>query len=177
MAGSETPGPGTVAGMVSWREFADEAPTVSEVFLRRHAATGKLCLLATLRADGFPRISPIEPRVFEDQLTLVGMPGTTKFADLQRDPRFNLHTATTDSHLGDGDAKLWGRARHLPDPAMHARFADEVYAEIGLDLRGQTFEPFFVADMTGGSSIEMRDGHLFITIWRPGRGERTIRKT
>lgn len=163
--------------MVAWREFVDEAPTVSGVFRRRHAATGKLCLLATLRADGFPRISPIEPRVFEGQLTLVGMPGTTKFADLQRDPRFNLHTATVDSQLGDGDAKLWGRARHLPDPAMHARFAEDVYAEIGLDLRGQVFDPFFVADLTGGSSIEMRDGQLVITIWRPGRGERVVHRT
>jgi hypothetical protein len=163
--------------MVSWREFVDEAPTVSGVFRRRHAATGKLCLLGTVRADGYPRISPIEPRVFEDQLTLVGMPGTTKFADLQRDPRFNLHTATVDASVGDGDAKLWGRVRHLPDPAMHARFADDVYADIGLDLRGEVFDPFFVADLTGGSSVEMRDGHLVITIWRPGDGERTVRKS
>ena len=163
--------------MVTWREFVDEAPTVSEVFRRRHAATGNLCLLATLRSDGYPRISPIEPRVFEDQLTLVGMPGTTKFADLQRDPRFNLHTATVDAQLGDGDAKLWGRVRNVPDPAMHARFADDLYAETGMDLRGGAFDPFFVADLTGGSSIEIRDGQLFITIWRPGRGERTVRKT
>ena len=99
--------------MVSWREFHDEAPTVAETFVRRHAATGKLCLLATLRSDGFPRISPIEPRIFEDQLVLVGMPGTTKFRDLGRDPRFNLHTATVDAYVGDGDAKLWGLAHNL----------------------------------------------------------------
>jgi len=163
--------------MVSWRDFLDEAPTVAEIFGRRHAATGKLCLLATLRADGYPRISPIEPRIFEDQLVLVGMPDTNKFRDLGRDPRFNLHTATVDAYVGDGDAKLWGLVRNLPDQGLHARFADDLYAESGMDLRGQVFDPFFVADLTGGSSIEMVDGVLVITIWRPGQGERTVRKS
>ena len=45
-----------------------------------------------------------------------------------------------------------------------------------MDLRGQVFDPFFVADLTGGSSIEFADNELVITIWRPGEGERTVRK-
>lgn len=77
--------------MVAWTEFVDEAPRIAEVFVRRHAAAGNLCLLATIRSDGSPRISPMEPRIFEDRLLLVGMPGTTKFRDLARDPRFCLH--------------------------------------------------------------------------------------
>ena len=52
------------------------------------AATGNLCLLGTLRSDGFPRISPIEPRIFEGMLVIAGMPNTTKFNDLARDPKF-----------------------------------------------------------------------------------------
>src|SRR6478752_6465895 len=131
--------------MVSWQEFADEAPTVAGVFIRRHAATGRLCLLATLRSDGYPRIS--------------------------------LHTATVDTQVSDGDAKLWGLARNLPDIGLHTRFAEDLYAESGLDLRGQVFDPFFVADLTGASSIEIDKDGLVITIWRPGRGERTVRKS
>ena len=77
--------------MVTWSEFAAEAPHVAAIFRRRHRATGNLCLLATLRSDGYPRISPLEPRIVEDHLVLVGMPGTHKFRDLGRDPRFNLH--------------------------------------------------------------------------------------
>jgi hypothetical protein len=38
--------------MAHWGVFAGEAPHTSEVFTRRHAATGNLCLLATLRSDG-----------------------------------------------------------------------------------------------------------------------------
>ena len=92
--------------MTSWQDFATQAPLVAAVFGRRHAATGKLCFLATLRADGSPRISPMEPRIFEGELWLMGMPDTTKFRDLRRDPRFCLHTATVDTQVGDGDAKL-----------------------------------------------------------------------
>jgi hypothetical protein len=163
--------------MVTWQQFVSEAPRIAEVFTRRHGATGNLCLLATLRSDGFPRISPMEPGVFEGRLLLVGMPGTTKFRDLGRDPRFCLHTATVDPYVGDGDAKLWGRAVNEQDPALHERFATNLFETSGMDLRGQAFDPFYVADLTGASSVTFEDGQLTITIWRPGQGERLVRKS
>jgi hypothetical protein len=162
--------------MTTWREFTESAPRIAAVFTRRHAAAGNLCLLATLRSDGFPRISPMEPRIFEDRLVLVGMPGTTKFRDLERDPRFALHTATVDTQVTDGDAKLWGVVEDLRDPALHQRFAEALFAEIGLDLRGQEFDRFYVADVAGASAVEVVDGHLDITIWKPGEPERVVRK-
>lgn len=160
----------------TWTDFSDDSPRVSAVFRRRHAAAGNLCLLGTLRSDGYPRISPIEPRIFEDHLVLSGMPGTTKFRDLARDPRFTLHTATIDAHVAEGDAKLWGVVYHEPDESLHARFADWLFAEIGFDLRGRRFDQFYVADIEGASSVEIVDGALEITIWEPGRPERVVRK-
>jgi hypothetical protein len=162
--------------MTTWSQFAADAPSIAEVFTRRHAATGNLCLLATLRSDGYPRISPLEPRIFEGQLLLVGMPNTTKFRDLGRDPRFCLHTATVDAYVSDGDVKLWGRATNLQDGDLHRRFALDLFDETGMDLRGQTFDPFYVADLTGASSIALEDNQLAITIWKPGEGERVERK-
>jgi hypothetical protein len=159
--------------MVEWQEFAAEAPRIAEVFVRRHAATGNLCLLATLRPDGSPRISPMEPRIFEGRLVLVGMPNTAKFRDLARDPRFELHTATVDTQVSDGDAKVWGEARNVQDEELHARFAEDLFRESGFDLRGQRFDPFYVAVLEGASSVEFRDGQLTITTWKPGQGERT----
>jgi hypothetical protein len=158
--------------MVEWEQFAREAPRIAEVFLRRHAATKNLCLLATLRTDGSPRISPMEPGIFEGRLVLVGMPNTSKFRDLERDPRFELHTATVDPDVGDGDAKIWGEARNIQDAELHARFAQHLFDESGMDLREQTFDPFFVGDLAGASAVEFRDGQLTITTWRPGHGER-----
>jgi hypothetical protein len=104
------------------------------------------------------------------------MPNTTKFKDLARDPRFCLHTATMDTNVGDGDAKLWGVVNDVRDPELHERFAVDLYADIGLDLRGQAFDQFFEADLTGGSTVEMVDGHMDVTIWKPGEPERVVRK-
>lgn len=160
--------------MVAWFQFAEEAPHVAEVFARRHAATGNLCLLATLRSDGYPRVSPMEPGVFEGHLVLVGMPNTTKFRDLGRDPRFCLHTATVDPYVGDGDAKVWGQASNLQDPDLHQRFAAKVVEDGGPDLRGQRLDPFYVADLTSASCIEFSDGQLKVTVWKPGEGERVV---
>ncbi len=159
--------------MAEWNDFALGAPRIAEIFVRRHAATGNLCFLATVRSDGSPRISPMEPRIFEGRLVLVGMPNTLKFRDLARDPRFSLHTATVDPYVGDGDAKLWGEAKNLQDEDLHARFAKDLFEESGFDLRGRAFDPFYVADLAGASSVEFRDGQLTITIWKPGQGERS----
>ncbi len=168
---------GSILGMVAWNEFAEQAPHIAEIFLRRHAATGNLCMLGTLRSDGFPRISPVEPGIFEGLLLLVGMPGTTKFRDLGRDPRFCLHTATVDPYVGEGDVKLWGEVRNEQDKDLHARFADHLFTETGMDLRGQVFDPFYVADLTGGSSVQFAEGQLTVTIWKPGLGERAVPKS
>jgi hypothetical protein len=162
--------------MTTWKELTEHAPRIATVFTRRHAATGNLCMLATLRSDGFPRISPIEPRIFEDRLWIAGMPDTLKFRDLARDPRFCLHTATVDTHLADGDAKLWGVVEDVRDGALHRRFADALFEETGMDLRGQTFDHLYAADLTGASAIEIDDGHLAITIWKPGEPERVVHK-
>ena len=159
--------------MAEWSEFVREAPGIAEVFVRRHKATGNLCFLATLRADGWPRISPMEPRIFEERLVLVGMPNTSKFRDLERDPRFSLHTATVDTYVSEGDAKVWGEVRNVQDRDLHARFAQALFDESGFDLRGRDFDPFYVADLIGAAAVEFRDGQLTITTWKPGQGERT----
>ncbi|WP_406238191.1 pyridoxamine 5'-phosphate oxidase family protein [Nocardia sp. NBC_01009] len=162
--------------MTTWSQFIEEAPQIAAVFARRHKATGNLCMLGTLRSDGFPRISPVEPIIFEDMLTIVGMPDTTKFKDLERDPRFCLHTATVDTKVGDGDAKLFGTVTDLRDKEVHARFAQRLFDDSGFDIRGQEFDHFFVADLTSASTVAVVDDHLDITIWKPGQGERVVRK-
>ncbi len=162
--------------MTSWTEFAGAAPRIAATFVRRHNATGNLCLLGTTRRDGYPRISPIEPRLYEGHLWLVGMPGTVKFRDLRRDPRFCLHTATTDPQVGDGDAKLWGEVYQVDDVDLQRRWTAALYADTGFDLRGQDLKPFFAARITGASAVEVGGGHLDVVIWKPGSGETMVRK-
>src|SRR5215216_3896134 len=100
--------------MTAWRDVERAEPEfarrVRRLFdARRHKT------IATVRADGSPRISGIEA-VFEDgQLYFGSMPNARKGADLRRDPRFALHSATVDPVEGaearwPGEAKISGRA-------------------------------------------------------------------
>lgn len=71
--------------------------------------------IATLRADGSPRISGIEAAFDDGELSFGSMADARKGADLRRDPRFALHSATVDPVEGSeaqwpGEAKISGRA-------------------------------------------------------------------
>ena len=74
--------------------------------------------IATLRRDGSPRISGTEADFVLGELWFGPTWGARKARDLQRDPRFALHTASADPPGWDGDAKLsWlGRGGHRPRP-------------------------------------------------------------
>jgi hypothetical protein len=90
--------------------------------------------IATLRADGSPRISGIET-VFEDGALVFGsMPNARKSADLRRDPRFALHSATVDPVEGSeaqwpGEAKISGQAI-AAGPTTEAPDGDRFHADI-----------------------------------------------
>jgi hypothetical protein len=72
-------------------------------------------MMATVRADGSPRISGIEANFENGELVFGSMPNARKGADLRRDPRFALHSATVDPVTGaeaqwPGEAKISGLA-------------------------------------------------------------------
>ena len=100
--------------MTTWREVEAAEPEfarrVQELFDAHKHKT-----LATLRADGSPRISGIETAFRDGELTFGSMPDARKGADLKRDPRLALHSATVDPVEGaeadwPGEAKISGRA-------------------------------------------------------------------
>ena len=69
--------------------FADVASDEPEFAARVRTAFDAHAhkFLATLRADGSPRISGIEMQFVAGEPWLAGMPGSVKFNDLRRDPR------------------------------------------------------------------------------------------
>lgn len=71
--------------MFNWSEFAEQAPHIAEIFVRRHAEAETLCLMATTRSDGFPRISPLEPRIVAPELVRQGSLGVVGLPGLRRD--------------------------------------------------------------------------------------------
>ena len=76
---------------ITFAEMEQEAPELAGRARERFGATG-LCLVATLRSDGWPRISPVEPLILDGRLYLGMMPGSTKSRDLSRDPRCLVHS-------------------------------------------------------------------------------------
>jgi hypothetical protein len=108
------------------REFAQRVRALFDA--HRHKT------IATLRADGSPRISGIEV-VFENgELMFGSMPNALKGADLRRDPRFALHSATVDPVQGreaqwPGEAKISGRAV-IAQPVSEGSDGDRFHADI-----------------------------------------------
>jgi hypothetical protein len=100
--------------VTAWRDFEDAAPEFAGR-VRALFDAGRHKTPATLRADGSPRISGIETVFTDGELAFGSMSNTRKGADLLRDPRFALHSATIDPAEGaaaqwPGEAKISGRA-------------------------------------------------------------------
>jgi hypothetical protein len=100
--------------MAVWRDVEQAAPEFAQR-VRALFDAQRHKTIATLRADGSPRISGIESIFDDGNLTFGSMPNSRKGEDLHRDPRFALHTATVDPVEGSealwpGEAKVSGRA-------------------------------------------------------------------
>jgi hypothetical protein len=155
--------------MPSWSAVADAAPDLAaEVLLRLDAHVHKT--LATVRRDGAPRISGTETQLVDGELWIGSMWRARKALDLQRDPRFALHSGSDDPPGWAGDAKLAGAAVEVTDPELVARL-NGAHAASGpthlfrLDVR----EVSTVAPNAAGDAI-------VITSWTPARGLRTVER-
>jgi hypothetical protein len=124
-------------------------------------------LLATLRADGSPRISGIEMSFVGGEPWLAGMPASVKFDDLRRDPRFALHSGSAEPDAFSADAKLSGRAVQVTTDAERAAFAKNA----GIPMKPTDFELFRV-ELEQVVLVGLNDEKtaLLISSWRPGKG-------
>jgi len=149
--------------MASWGELEAEAPELT--------ATARELLddhvhktLATIRRDGSPRISGTEVRFADGQLWIGSMWEAVKALDLQRDPRFALHSGSIDPPEWKGDAKVAGRFEEITDPELKALV-------IGDDAPPGP-NHLFRADVTEVVVVTLGDpqDHLVIETWHEGRG-------
>jgi hypothetical protein len=114
---------------VRWGEFAAAAPELAELGERRFRSR-ELCLVGTLRRNGWPRISPVEPEFVGDELMLGMMWQSPKARDLARDPRIVVHSTLNDRHDLSGDFKLYGQAVSVDDDPRRAAYSSAVRARI-----------------------------------------------
>jgi hypothetical protein len=160
--------------MSSWSKVVLAAPVIGVAVQERFEAYG-LGLLATLRRDGSPRISGIEPLFALDELWLGMMPGSLKALDLLRDGRFALHSATTDKQVTNGDARIAGSAVSVTDDVSLARFREAFAAATGYPPPEGPFQ-LFRADVLEISLIKPGGDHLDIAWWHEGEQEKRVER-
>jgi len=148
-------------------EAPDLAVRTRAAFEAAHHAT-----MATLRIDGAPRISGVEVTFTDDEVYVGCMPGSRKVADLGRDGRIALHSASPDPPDDDptawsGDAKVGGVVTPVHDPAERAVFAAAARVDVdpASDFRLFRIAPSEVVAIRIGPSGD----HLEIASWHPGR--------
>jgi hypothetical protein len=157
---------------MKWDEFATAAPELAELGRERLERTN-LCLVGTLRKDGSPRISPVEPDIVDGELMVGMMWRSRKALDLLRDPRVVVHSTVCDREGTEGDFKLYGRASEVRDPEVRTRYADAV--ERRLDWRPPDRSHVFSVDIeSAGFVIFQPDGYALK--WTPSAGTRRFPK-
>ena len=146
--------------MVSWSAVVDAKPEFAARVQRLFDA-GRHKTIATLRADGSPRISGIESEFVDGELRFGSMPGARKGSDLKRDPRFALHGPTF--HPVDGQEAEW------PGEAKISGLAVPLGAITG---EGQPEGEMFAADITEVvvTGLNADATMLVVESWTPARG-------
>jgi hypothetical protein len=127
--------------MHSWHEMAESAPEMAAAGrqLLFHPGFG-FAYLATVRADGGPRLHPVNPVIADGHLYVFMVPASPKLDDLRRDGRYAMHSSGAEN--ADDEFYLTGRASEVSDPhsraaavaAYHGPVADDhVLFEFGIE--------------------------------------------
>jgi Pyridoxamine 5'-phosphate oxidase len=142
-----------------WDEFEKACPELATL-ARERFAKDELVLVGSLRADGSPRISPVEPDFAAGRLFISMMWQSRKALDLMRDPRVVVHSVPSDRMNAGGDIKLYGRIVDERDREVREAFRDAIKARIewapdepnyhclSLDIRGAGYIRFGDAPVT-----------------------------
>jgi hypothetical protein len=97
-----------------WSEFEQAQPRMARLGRERLISPG-VVLVATIRRDGTPRLSPVEPFLLDGDLWLSMMWQSAKARDLLRDPRILVHSVITsrDGAAGEFRSAAWAARKAI----------------------------------------------------------------
>jgi hypothetical protein len=150
--------------MATWNEISDAAPQLAAK-VKASFDAHKHKVMATIRADGSPRVSGTEVTFAEGEVWVGSMPGAMKARDLQRDPRVAIHSAPIDVDLQVPDVKVAGRAIELTDEDEKRNW---------VDARTEPIPPgpfhLFRLDLTELVCTWVDGDQMIVESWHEGRG-------
>ena len=158
--------------MASWSDFAADAPRLAAAIRSIMQQYGPgLGYLATVRADGGPRVHPVSP-VITDHGLFCFVIDSPKRRDLERDGRYALHSFPPED--SDDEAYLAGHARPVTDPARVEQLATHLRAAPQVDWRLFEFE-IDVAMLarhgrTGATPLADTGSRAAVQVWLDPRG-------
>jgi hypothetical protein len=149
-----------------WRDFEAAAPEIARLGKER-LDRARVALLGTLRKDGSPRISPVEPYLTRGHLIFGAMFWSLKTRDLLRDPRCALHSAISSPDSGEGELKLYGRATEVSDRRIRDGSPEAWWAE-----RPTEAAVVFSLDVEQAAFIswDIEHGEMRVRRWSPEFG-------
>ncbi|GAA3386585.1 pyridoxamine 5'-phosphate oxidase family protein [Cryptosporangium minutisporangium] len=156
--------------MAKWEQFSAEAPDLAAAIKARFTAT-KHHVLATLRADGSPRVSGTEVEFRGPDLIFGSMWQARKALDLRRDGRMAIHANPGDGSMEGGDAKISGVAVEVVAEAELSAFGDDQHPPepshlFQIDIR----EAVLI-------SVDHERNLMIVELWRPGRPVQRTERT
>ena len=117
--------------MITWTQFTEKQPALAETGRGQFYQHGLgLGFLATVRADGGPRVHPVCPVISAAGLHVLILPGP-KRGDLRRDGRYSLHSETYPPPREDDGFAVSGRAAEVSGTATWNTVRDQVIADFG----------------------------------------------
>ena len=154
---------------MKWSEVERRQPRLADLGRQRLLDPG-VVLVATIRRDGTPRLSPVEPFVMDGELWLSMLWQSTKAVDLIRDSRVLVHGVVTNRDGREGEFKVRGSARNEKDSGVQRRYAEAVSQALGWKPEAGQFHLFGVdIDHLSYLRYDEPTGDQFVTQWPPGR--------
>jgi hypothetical protein len=147
--------------VAAWSEFERAEPDFA-ARVRGLMTSRKHLTMATLRADGSPRISGTEIEFAEGELQIGSMLRAVKALDLRRDGRVAIHGPTSDPPARrpagwNGEAKVSGTATEVVSGGDAHRFV--------IDVREAVI-----------TRLNQAGDRLVVESWTPGRGYRSFER-
>jgi hypothetical protein len=157
--------------VMKWSDFEAAAPELAKLGLDGFREQN-LSLFATLRGDGWPRISVNEVYFVDGELMLGMMPNSRKSRDLERDARLTVMTPQCDREAKRGDFKIYGRAHQVSDAGQRERYGQTIFAAIG--WRPTEPYPLWSVDVESAAYISFGENRRLLR-WTPAEGMEVLR--